>query len=235
MFTVIDSRVRYSETDTKGRLSLKSVFDYLQDCCTFQSEDAGQGIRVLKQESRAWLLAGWHLKFKRLPVMGEQIKAFTWPYRFKEYFAYRCHSIESPDGDLLVTGNSTWIFVNTETGRPIKVPQLQLDTYTLEDRLDVPFGKRRVICRGEYTEGRSFTIQKHQLDTNGHTNNSQYVMMAADCLPDDFDFSEVRVEYKHEALLGDVVIPRIYKGEDKTAVELVPENGKAFAAAEFIR
>ena len=59
--------------------------------------------------------------------------------------------------------------------------------------------------------------------------------MAADCLPDDFDFSEVRVEYKHEALLGDVVIPRIYKGEDKTAVELVPENGKAFAAAEFIR
>ena len=39
-----DSRVRYSETDERGRLSLTGILNYLQDCSTFQSEDLGMGI-----------------------------------------------------------------------------------------------------------------------------------------------------------------------------------------------
>ncbi|MDD7408349.1 MAG: thioesterase [Anaerovoracaceae bacterium] len=235
MFTSIDSRVRYSEADESDCLSVKGVFDYLQDCCTFQSEDAGQGVEALQKQHRAWILAGWHLKFNRLPAMGEQIRAFTWPHRFREYFAYRCHSIESPDGELMVIGNSEWIFVDTESGRPKKVPQEQKDIYTLEKRIDMPFRNRRIVCKGDFEEGESFTIRRHQIDTNGHTNNAQYVAMAADCLPEGFAFNEIRVEYRHEAVLGDLVIPRIYKGDDKIAVELIPEEGKAFAAVEFIR
>ena len=38
-----DSRVRYSETGENGRLSIRGMIDYMQDCSTFQSEDAGVG------------------------------------------------------------------------------------------------------------------------------------------------------------------------------------------------
>lgn len=33
-----ESRVRYSEVDSERHLTLPAVMDYLQDCCTFQSE-----------------------------------------------------------------------------------------------------------------------------------------------------------------------------------------------------
>lgn len=45
MYT-FDSRVRYSETDENGNLSLESLIDYMQDCTNFQSEDLGVGLRV---------------------------------------------------------------------------------------------------------------------------------------------------------------------------------------------
>ena len=44
-----DSRVRYSETDEQGRLSVTGILNYLQDCSTLQSEDIGLGIEYLKK------------------------------------------------------------------------------------------------------------------------------------------------------------------------------------------
>ena len=44
MYT-FDSRIRYSETDSEGKLTMASIINYFQDCSTFQSEDLGLGWR----------------------------------------------------------------------------------------------------------------------------------------------------------------------------------------------
>ena len=51
-----DSRVRYSEVDHHGTMTVPALINYFQDCSTFQSEDLGIGTTVLKEEKRAWLL-----------------------------------------------------------------------------------------------------------------------------------------------------------------------------------
>lgn len=43
----LNSRVRYSETDIDAKLSLTGIMNYMQDCSTMQSEDAGVGIGYL--------------------------------------------------------------------------------------------------------------------------------------------------------------------------------------------
>ena len=42
MYT-FDSRVRYSEIDHTGNMTLPALINYFQDCSTFQSEDIGLG------------------------------------------------------------------------------------------------------------------------------------------------------------------------------------------------
>ena len=42
------SRVRFSETDENGKLSLAGIMNYLQDCSVFHSEDVGNGTDMLK-------------------------------------------------------------------------------------------------------------------------------------------------------------------------------------------
>ena len=38
-----DSRVRYSEVDHHGTMTVPALINYFQDCSTFQSEDLGIG------------------------------------------------------------------------------------------------------------------------------------------------------------------------------------------------
>ena len=67
-----DSRVRYSEVDHHGTMTVPALINYFQDCSTFQSEDLGIGTTVLKEEKRAWLLSYWQVILNRSLVRRSQ-------------------------------------------------------------------------------------------------------------------------------------------------------------------
>ena len=94
-----ESRVRYSETDEQGQLSLTGILNYFQDCSTFQSEDLGMGIQYLKDQDRAWWLTSWQIVIDRYPALGEKIRVSTWPYDFKGIYGYRNFAISDGKGD----------------------------------------------------------------------------------------------------------------------------------------
>ena len=52
-----------------------------------------------------------------------------------------------------------------------------------------------------------FPVRKYHIDTNEHVNNCQYVQMALEVLPRDILVSQVRVDYKKSAVLGDKIFP----------------------------
>ena len=84
----------------------------------------------------------------------------------------------------------------------------------------------------------NITVNPHHLDTNHHVNNAQYVRMAADYLPESFEIGQMRVEYRKQALLHDVLLPYVVKrtaesGEELYTVSLQDEEGKAYANVEF--
>ena len=111
----LNSRVRYSETDIDAKLSLTGIMNYMQDCSTMQSEDAGVGIGYLGREKKAWLLSSWQIVIERRPVLGERIKVVTWPYAVKGLYALRNFAILDENGGYLVKANSYWFLMNTGT------------------------------------------------------------------------------------------------------------------------
>ena len=80
------SRIRYSEVDSKGILSLESLLDYFQDCSTFHSEDVGVGLGYLKERHLAWVLSAWQIVVDRYPRLCEEVRIGTAPYGFKGFF-----------------------------------------------------------------------------------------------------------------------------------------------------
>lgn len=231
------SRVRYSEVDRRKVLTLKAAVDYMQDACTFQSEDIGEGLDYLDEQKLAWLLASWQIEVLEMPKLFDEIVISTWPHRMKGYFAYRCHTIESPEGKVYVRGNSIWFMMDRTTEHPVKIGQRQIELYVPEERLNMPFVSRRVRipkdAEPEVLPERE--VLPHQIDMNGHVNNSQYIQMAEECLPADFNHSgKIRVEYVTGARLGDIVIPKVFrKAEDALIVELSMPDGGLYAAVEF--
>ena len=72
-----DSKVRYSELAEDKKLSPVSIINYFQDCCTFEAEEKGVGLKVLDKNHTAWMLINWHIKIDRRPDFNEKIHIKT--------------------------------------------------------------------------------------------------------------------------------------------------------------
>lgn len=229
-----DGRIRYSEVDGEGFLTVPALLDYFQDSSVFHSESLGLGVEHLLQEKVAWILSSWQIQIERMPKLFEKVKVQTWPHGFKGFFGYRNFAIRDEAGELLAYANSTWVLMNTETGRPVKVPEYMLEKYRLEEPLPMAEAVRKMAVPENYKEEAALTVQKYFIDTNGHMNNGKYVLVAMESVPEDFRIGEIRAEYKKSALGGDVIFPRVTREEGKVLVNLATEEGKTYAVVEFI-
>lgn len=227
------SRIRYSEVGKDKNIPLSGILDYFQDCSTFHSEVVGLGIGNLEQGHHGWILSSWQVIVKEYPTLGEEVVISTWPYEFKGFYGSRNFTMKNEKGEILAYANSLWIFIDVNTGRPVKVTQEELKGYELEEKLEMEYAPRKITIPETYKELESFPIMKHQIDTNQHVNNGEYIRMAQDVLPDSFKIVQMRAEYKKAAVFGDRVYPRIHEKKDGYKVMLCDETGKVYAIVEF--
>ena len=232
MYT-FDSRIRYSEIDHRGRITLPAIVNYFQDCCTFQSEDIGQGDAKLKKENHAWILSYWQIVVDRYPKMGEKIRICTWPTNFKGFLGDRNFQILDEDGKRVAYANSVWVYMDVEKGRPVKAPQEMVELYGVGEPLEMEYEPRKVTRAECVTELEAFPVRRYHIDTNEHVNNSQYIQMAMEMLDKDIQIRQVRVEYKKSAVYGDMIVPKIAKETDRIVVELCDTEGDLYAIVEF--
>ena len=231
-----DSRVRYSEVDSEGRLSLESLLDYFQDCSTFQSEDLGIGVAYLAKRKLAWVLSAWQIVVGRYPGLGERVSVGTEPYELKGFVGYRNFLMDGEGGERLAWGNSVWTLVDMESARPVKATERMQEAYGLGERLDMDYAPRKIaLPQGEGSRREAVEIKRHHLDTNRHVNNGQYVRLAMEYLEEGRFVRQMRAEYKKQALLGERLYPVVYRGDGVTAVSLEQADGKPYCVVEFMQ
>ena len=85
----------------------------------------------------------------------------------------------------------------------------------------------------ELEDGESFPVRRHQIDTNEHVNNCQYIQMAIDVVPECERAGQIRVEYKKSAVMGDIIYPKMAVEEQRKIVELCDAEGNPYAVVEF--
>ena len=232
MYT-FDSRIRYSETDSQGKLTMASLINYFQDCSTFQSEDLGLGVEKLKEMHLVWVLSSWQIVVERYPALGEKVAVGTLPYGLKGFLGYRNFCMMDWEGAYLARANSLWSLLDTRTNKPSAIPQNRLEGYRLEEKLEMEYAPRRIALPPDGVPREPVVVKRHHLDTNHHVNNQQFIDIAMDYLPEGFAIRQVRAEYKKQAFLGDVLTPRVFEAPDCVCVTLENREGDLCMAAEF--
>ena len=230
-----DSRIRYSETDSEGQLTLNALLNYFQDCSTFHSEDVGLGIGYMKEIGQAWVLSSWQIVVDRYPRLGEKVKIVTLPYELKGFLGYRNFAMLDEEENYLAKANSLWSLLDMTTGKPVAVNEAMHEGYGIDEKLDMDYAPRKITVPegGQLLE--PIVVKKHHLDTNHHVNNGQYVNIAMEYLPDDFLIHQMRAEYKKQAFLDDVLHPYIVSLESGYVVSLRDEEGRPYVSVEFLQ
>lgn len=233
-----DSRIRYSETDSEGRLTLEALLDYFQDCSTFQSEDLGVGLRYLAEKNAAWVLSSWQVVIDRLPDLCEQVTIGTFPYAFKGCFGNRNFFLKDKEGLFLAKANTLWTYLDTETFKPLRLSDEIVSRYPMEEKLSMNYAGRKIEVPQDGSFTKDIVVMPWHLDTNHHVNNVQYVRMALSMLTDRFPVARMRAEYKKQAFLDDVLHPYVAnkkgdEGQDIWVVSLQDGCGGVYANVEF--
>lgn len=232
MYT-FNSRIRYTEINHyKGIMDPSSIINYFQDCSTFQSEDLNLGLSYLENKKRVWLLASWNLQIYRQATLGDYITVGTWPYAFKGFYGYRNFIMKDKNENAIAVADSIWVYMDMENKCPEKVPK-DNGGYVLEPAYPMEHKDRKIAIPNNLVAHSSFPVIKSNIDSYKHVNNGQYIKMAEELLPDNYIVSNMRVEYKTQALLGDIIYPKISHINSKYYIILDSQEGKPYAVVEF--
>jgi len=230
------SRVRYSELNhQKGILDSSSIINYFQDCSTFQSEDINRGLSYLQSKNRVWLLNSWQLQMIHCACLGDHITLSTWAYDFKGFYGYRNFMMRDENQEVLAVANSIWIYVDTETGRPTRIPMDYATSsgYGMEPAYPMEVAERKVDLPTNYLVLPAITVIKANIDSYNHVNNGQYIKLAEEYLPEHFMVNSMRVEYRAQAVLGTILLPLVSTQKGFITIALADEQHKPYAIIEF--
>lgn len=232
MFT-FETRVRYSECNQKGEASVTAILDYLQDCCTFQSEDLSIGVEYLNRMNAFWVLTDWQVDILRYPKLAEKISVGTIPYEIKGLFGLRNFLITDAKGEELVKANSVWALLDKTTGKPVRAPEELCKAYPVKGKLNMEYLPRKLPRITDAELVSELTVPHYFLDTNRHVNNAKYIMIGEELLDEDFVTERVWAEYRHAAVLSDHISINKRTMENGVYCSLTNENGQEYANIIF--
>jgi medium-chain acyl-[acyl-carrier-protein] hydrolase len=223
-----DYTVHYYEIDSKQNATIATIVNYLNDIAILQTEEAGVGIEHLKTNNIAWVLFKWDIKINKFPKLYENVKVRTWSYCIKKFYAYRQFDIIDSNGETIITANSLWFMINTETRKPMRVPEYMYDAYKTPRDEDFSIEIEKLSMPENIQHEKSFHVRYSDIDTNNHVNNANYIDWAIETVP---------LEILAEKKLKNIIV--IYEketcsGETITSVSEKFDNGSEIVFSHAI-
>lgn len=176
---------RFGDCDPTKKATLYAVMKLLSEIAGDDYEGRGLGHAVLRKRNQAILVSRLTLHVARMPVYGEKVIASTWERFIKGPFFHREYVIKKENGQVLISGSSLWMLVDTNSKEILRPEKLTGGNRQQDERKsDCP------ECRKiKKQEGLSLLGERpvywSDLDANGHVTNAVYGRIAADFLPEE--------------------------------------------------
>lgn len=217
----LNYKVTTSTCDSEGKLKLYSALQMMQDCSEMWIDSEPQVKDYFARENMAQLLASRQVEIVRVPDFKEELTVTTSVYGMKPMFGFRNTFIYDAEGKPCYRTWSMGAFVDKANGKLKRVDDIVAGSLLIEPQLEMDYKDRRIILpktEGEVLE--PVKVMRADIDYNKHLNNANYVRMAMELLPEDFEIKGLRVEYRVAAKLGDMLVPTIYKHDGVIIVSL---------------
>ena len=229
----LNYQVTTSTCDSEGRLKLYSALQMMQDCSEMWIDSESGVKQYFTEQNMAQLLASRQVEVMRVPLFKESLTVTTSVYGMKPMFGFRNTFIYDASGNPCYRTWSMGAFVDKTNGKLKRVDDATIASMQLEPQLEMNYRDRRIILPrtgGEVME--PVKVLRADIDYNRHMNNANYVRMAMELLPADFEVKGLRVEYRVAAKLGDTLTPTVYQ-TDGCYVVALSVGSEACAIIEF--
>ena len=109
--------------DDNGHVNNVVFVQWMQDVATRHFEQIG-GRELLRSSGAIWVVRSHQVEYFSPAFAAERIQVMTWVASFSRVRSLRRYKfVRASDGKLLVRGETDWVFVNANSGRPCSIPE----------------------------------------------------------------------------------------------------------------
>lgn len=235
MYEIV-SEVKVSEVGFDKNMKLDALVALMGDCEQFQLDKDEFIFSYFSQKNFGVYLASRQIDIIKLPTYGQILKTKTFVYEIKPGFGYRNTFIYDSNDNVMVKCWGLGAFIDLNTQRIARVEKEFIDSYKFDLKQDIEYLPRNIVYDIEKaieTNVPDFYITNYFIDIYNHVNNAKYFSIACDCLPTNFNYSRIRVEYKKAAKQGDCISSKIIKNLDNIIVILFSKTNEIYSVIEF--
>lgn len=202
--------ISVSNVNAEFDITLKHVFELLQDIATEHADMLGFGWNALHNEGKVFVLSKMCVEFCGKIALNDTITLATWPVLPNRFFCDREFVGKDANGNVVLKATSRWCLLDLKQRNiinPSNIEHLYGGPY-LEQTSGASAASEKLIADSSYTHCYDKTIRWSDLDMNKHVNNTNYPLYAMDCADSDNAFrpiKRVEVQYHSEAHCGDVL------------------------------
>jgi medium-chain acyl-[acyl-carrier-protein] hydrolase len=176
-------QIRSYEVDCCDRLSILSIFNFMQEAASRHAEALGVSIHQLLAENYTWLLSRLKLKIAAYPGWKNQIQVSTWPSGTQHLFALRDFELQDHDGQTIAAAVSAWLVIDLAKRRPVRIGPFVDRLRPIEGGHILPDRLDKLAPLGDPTYEKNFAVRHADLDINRHVNNVSFVEWVLESVP----------------------------------------------------
>jgi acyl-CoA thioester hydrolase len=108
--------------DGNGHVNNVVWVQWMQDVAIRHAESVG-GNQAMRDAKASWVVRAHRVEYLSPAFAGDRIAIATWVVDFRRIRSLRRYQFSNAaTGKVLVTGETDWVFIDRETGRPRAIP-----------------------------------------------------------------------------------------------------------------
>jgi acyl-CoA thioester hydrolase len=112
-----------SATDQNGHVNNVVYVQWMQDVAVLHSDSVG-GTDAMNAAGGSWVVHSHKIEYLKPAFAEEEVIALTWVVNFRRVRSVRRYKFyRKSDNALLAKGETEWVFVDGESGRPRMIPE----------------------------------------------------------------------------------------------------------------
>jgi len=203
-------QIRSYEVDCRHRLSVFSIFNFMQEAASRHAEALGVSIQQLLSENYTWLLSRLKIQIASFPVWKDQIQISTWPSGAQRLFALRDFELQDKDNQAAAAAVSAWLVLDVQKRRPVRIGPFVERLRPLEGEHILPDTLDKLPGLEFRTHEKKFVVRYRDLDINQHVNNVSFVEWLVESIPvrvlNTSVLAELEINFLAEAFYEDHIL-----------------------------
>ena len=234
--------IRTRDLDGTGRLSVAALSAMLLDAAGIHAHELGLAVTDLMGDNNTWVLSRFGVNIIGQLEPRDTITITTWPSGIDRLSAIRDFAITGPDGVPAGSASSSWLVIDLETRRPIRVePFLRKISPELAFRPGHGVLPKLPDLATPAWECR-LPVRWSDIDFNRHVTSTSYIGWALESVPPDLRekraMTGFEINFRAETFFGETIISqsRSVDGSGDTILHRITseQDGRELARARSI-